>query len=70
MAHITNTDILHASLSINGTEITHQCLSGITNLNELMRIIRHYAGTTTGLANLNVRNASQGWTESASLYLR
>lgn len=70
MAHIANTDILHARLSVNGTEVTSQCISGVTNFNELLRVIRHYAGTATGIANLSLRNASQGWTETASLYLR
>lgn len=69
MSKFSTTDILHASLTINGNELTHQCLSGITNLTELMRIIRHHAAGATGLASLRLRNASQGWSEVSQLYL-
>lgn len=70
MAQIISTDILHATLSVNGTEVTRQCLTGVTNLNELLRVIRHHAGTATGIASLSLRNSTQGWSKNASLYLR
>lgn len=69
MGKFTSTDIIHASLSMNGCELTHQCLSGITNLTELIRIIRHYAGSNTGMASLRLRNATQGWSDQSQLYL-
>lgn len=70
MSKINSTDILFATLTKNGMVMANMMLSGLNSVAEVVHALRMRNAIASGMARLNIRNTTQGWTSSASLYLR
>jgi hypothetical protein len=70
MATIQINDVVFATISQRGSTLASLKLSGITSMTHLLQYVRKYVSTLKGMATLVVRNSSQGWTATQSLYVR
>ncbi|MBP3536773.1 MAG: hypothetical protein J6J93_04450 [Muribaculaceae bacterium] len=69
MATVTFTDLVQASATFEGRTVARIAASGFNSINEVLLAVRHAAGGITGLLELSVRNATQGWRQERSLYI-
>lgn len=70
MSKINSTDILFATLTKNGMVMANMMLSGLSSVAEVVHALRMRHAIASGMARLSIRNTTQGWASSASLYLR
>ncbi len=69
MAQILSSDNLFATAYYLGNEVFRFSGSGISSVNDLVMIMRDHAMLSAGMVTLNIRNSSQGWSHSRSIYL-
>ena len=69
MATISSTDRIFASAWQRGREIFNACGDGFSGFADIVSQLRR-GGNAPGMVTLTVRNSSQGWTRTSSIYLR
>lgn len=69
MTKISNTDIIFATVTAGGRQISNLRLSGFTSLQQLMCHIISTIGRQMGLITLQLRNLTQGWTSRQAVRL-
>lgn len=67
---IESTDVIYATLLQRGVALLSLRLDGVTSMQQLRQSVMSRVERLTGMAMLSVRNSSQGWSSSQSLYLR
>ena len=69
MATINCTDIIYATVKMRGRTLASLSINGVTSFKEVVREVRASIGSVAGLATMQLRNSSQGWTQSSALLL-
>lgn len=69
MRQMTYGDKIYARLSINGQNLTEFVIDRISNMSELIAVVRNITNKAKGLAKLYVRNISRGWSIERPLML-
>ena len=69
MANINTCDIIFATLTKNGSTLANLCICGAASVADILRQMRSNLPTTSGLADLRVRNTTQGWSAQQAVYL-
>lgn len=69
MANISSTDNLYISASSMGRQFYNSATTGIESIGDIFSLLRRMPGAPRGMVTVTVRNASQGWAQSRSLYL-
>lgn len=67
---ICGTDTLSCSLTSNGRPLSVFNVTGFDSVATLFRYVKEHLGNVRGLITLILRNSTQGWSRSYSLYLR
>lgn len=57
-------DIIMAHLTWKGEILAHITATNLNSIHEVVEIIKSMVGTGFGVATLNIRNKTQGWTIS------
>lgn len=69
MAKISLDDIIFATISMRGKILARLRLDGISSYSEILsRLLKSVAGLR-GMATVDIRNSSQGWTTRKSVML-
>lgn len=63
-------DQIFATLIVGGKVLTSVCRNNFANINDVVRFICASAGRFMGLAQLNIRNKTQGWAMNIALASR
>ena len=66
-ASLSVTDQIFATLEVGGKIVASVSKSNFATINEIIRFVSAMAGRFMGLARLNIRNKSQGWSMHLSL---
>lgn len=62
MAKISLTDVIHATLRLRGMSLATINVSGVSSFSEILsRLMAAATGAMRGLATVELRNTSQGW---------
>lgn len=61
------TDEILASLEVGGKTVASISKSNFSSINDIVRFICAMAGRFMGLARLNIRNKTQGWSMNLAL---
>lgn len=69
MATISANDILFASAMQGGRHIADLRMSGISSTGSIVGELRRVMHGVLGLVHVKLRNATQGWSRSLSLYI-
>ena len=69
MEKISINDIIFATATIRGTIAATLRLSGLKSMAEVVAAIKKELGAAGGMLTLTLRNMTQGWSQSRSLYL-
>lgn len=64
------TDEILASLEVGGKTVASISKSNFSSINDIVRFIYAMAGRFMGLARLNIRNKTQGWSMNLALASR
>ncbi len=67
---LSTRDQIFASLEVAGKIVATVKKSNFSTINEVVKLTCAMAGEFMGLARLNIRNMSQGWTMTLSLATR
>lgn len=67
MATITCTDTIFATVKLRGVTLASFTLRGMSSFSDVVRHVRSSVGDVAGLATLQLRNSSQGWSRSSAL---
>ncbi len=65
MKKIELNDVIFARATMMGREIINMRICGVMSMSELLRRVRQEIGSCFGLITINLRNMSQGWTQTA-----
>ena len=60
-------DQVFATLIVGGKVIASVCRNNFANINDIVKFIGSNAGRFMGLAQLNIRNKTQGWSMNMAL---
>ncbi len=63
-------DQIFATLMVGGKVLASVCRNNFANINDVVRFICASAGRFMGLAQLNIRNKTQGWSMNLALSSR
>ena len=63
-------DQIFATLEVGGKTVASVSKSNFATINDIVRFICNMAGRFMGLARLNIRNKTQGWTINLALASR
>lgn len=66
---VNNNDRLYVRLSMKGMSIAELDLVGMTSLSDIISQLRYVASRYRGLAQLHIRNISEGWCMERPLML-
>ncbi|MDE6137382.1 MAG: hypothetical protein K2F97_07900 [Muribaculaceae bacterium] len=69
MATISATDILFASATQGGRHLADLRISGISCTSNIIGELRRAMHGVLGIVQVRLRNATQGWSRTMSLYL-
>ena len=69
MATISSNDILFASATQGGRHLADIRMSGISSTSNILSELRRVMHGVLGLVQVKLRNATQGWSRSMSLYI-
>ncbi len=69
MKKITINDVIFATATIGGHIAANIRLSGLGSIAEVVRAVKNELGSFSGLLNITMRNMTQGWSHSKSVYL-
>lgn len=62
MAKISLTDVIHATFRLRGMSLATINVSGVSSFSEILsRLMAAATGAMRGLATVELRNTSQGW---------
>ena len=64
---LSRNDQIFATLEVGGKIMASICKSNFSTINDVVRFICSIAGRFMGLARLNIRNKTQGWTMNMAL---
>lgn len=67
---LSRNDQIFATLEVGGKIMASICKSNFSTINDVVRFICSIAGRFMGLARLNIRNKTQGWTMNMALASR
>ena len=70
MNTISSSDLVLVSASYRGRTIATIKSTGFSSFSDILRAIRQQFGTIVGLVNLRLRNATRGWLENRSVFIR
>lgn len=70
MATISDNDTIFATLMNRGRVVAEATLTGVSSVSHVMRVMRAAAPGILGLSTLSLRNSSQGWSTTQTVYLR
>lgn len=70
LVNLNKNDALNCSLLSNGRSMSSFCLTGHDNIASVFRMVKNQLSDFKGLITIILRNNSQGWSKSYSLYLR
>lgn len=70
MSRITINDQIFATLMMRGQVLAEATLSGVSSFRGIMEHLRDAAPHANGLGTVSVRNSSQGWSASQTVFLR
>ncbi len=60
-------DQIFATLIVGGKVVLNLCRSNFASINDVVRFICSNAGRFMGLAQLNIRNKTQGWSVNMAI---
>ena len=63
---ISSTDTIFATICQRGRLLYSTAGTGFSSMTDL---VNHLRGTVSGMVTLTVRNSSQGWSRTSSLYI-
>ena len=63
-------DQVFATLDVSGKILASVCKNNFASIDDIVRFIYSVAGRFMGLARLNIRNKTQGWTMNMALASR
>ena len=69
MATISFSDEIFASITLRGNLLARVRLNGVGSYSEILASLLKAAGRVHGLATVDVRNSSQGWSARRSVML-
>ncbi|MDE6702636.1 MAG: hypothetical protein K2K00_03045 [Muribaculaceae bacterium] len=69
MEKISINDIIFATATVRGSIAATLRLSGLNSMAEVIAAIKKELGFVGGLLTITLRNMTQGWSRSKSLYL-
>lgn len=64
---LSASDQVFATLMLGGKTLVSVCKSNFNSIDDIVRFITSSAGKFMGLAQLNIRNKTQGWAMNMSL---
>ena len=67
---LSTSDQIFATLEVGGKVMATVCKNNFASIDEVVRFIYAMAGKFMGLARLNIRNKTQGWTMNLALASR
>lgn len=67
MATINCTDTIFATVKLRGITLASLTLNGMTSFSDVVREVRTSIGNVAGLATLQLRNLTQGWSRNSAL---
>lgn len=70
MSRITVNDQIFATLMMRGRVLAQATMSGVSSFSSIMEHLRGVAPDANGLGTVSVRNTSQGWSASQTVFLR
>lgn len=69
MKKISIHDVIFATATIRGNIAVNIRLCGISSIADIIKVIKQEIGHVGGLLTISLRNMTQGWTQSRSVYL-
>ena len=69
MGTINSSDIIFATLTQRGNQVATFRFSGLTSIADIIKQIRTNVRNCIGMVTLQLRNGTQGWSQSRSLLL-
>lgn len=69
MATISSNDIVMATASIRGTQVTSFTSTGFSSVSDVLRAVLCNIGTAIGMVDIDLRNSTRGWRERRSLFV-
>ncbi|MDE6101130.1 MAG: hypothetical protein K2L46_07345 [Paramuribaculum sp.] len=69
MATISLNDVIFATLSLRGKICASIRTDGVTSYAEILSLLLRKSGISRGLATVDLRNSSQGWTARRSVMI-
>lgn len=70
MNTISSSDLVMVSATYRGRTIATIKSTGFSSFTDVLRALRQYFGSIVGLVNLRLRNATRGWLENRSVFVR
>lgn len=64
---LSATDQIFATLEVGGRTMASVCKNNFSTVDDIVRVICAMAGRFMGLARLNIRNKTQGWSMNMAL---
>lgn len=64
---LSTSDQIFATLEVGGEVMASVCKNNFASINDVVRFVCSIAGRFMGLARLNIRNKTQGWTVNMAL---
>ena len=64
---LSTSDQIFATLQVGGKTMASVCKTNFASIDDIIRFIYSIAGKFMGLARLNIRNKTQGWTINMAL---
>ena len=69
MRNISKNDTMMIRVSSIGREIVGFTMDGFSDLNDVMREVCNRLDGFRGLMQLNLRNSTQGWSDTRAIYI-
>ena len=67
---LSTSDQIFATLEVGGHTMASVCKSNFSSIDDIVKFISSMAGRFMGLARLNIRNKTQGWSMNMALATR
>lgn len=70
MANLNTSDIVFATVRQHGNTIANIRLSGMSSVSQILNYIKRFFRDTVGLLSVNLRNGTQGWSQTLNIIMR
>lgn len=70
MSKITPQDLLYITVIFKGSACFKSEITGINSFHDIVNHVKPSLGAYSGLATIDVRNSTEGWTARQSIFLR